>query len=228
MEILFGGNGGSGDGWRPNFSVITYDANMMDNDVPSVGLVADVVTMDGTPCDKNVGTTWPLGSFTINTGFCGNWKHVITAGCSSVLTTGTHGSEGDSCWKGYSDSQINAMMVDSMMKIEFSGSARETLYVQLVTWSPSGNLRDWATEPNPNTAKWRWSEGDDWRGPCGHDQQQDSGYWFFFKTSGHSSGCQAGNFENTVSSSGFENRDGADFWPITGWSSNIKLYVSEG
>ena len=115
------------------------------------------------------------------------WHHVITAGCNYVLREGTYGSgPGASCWKGYSDSEINAMMVNSEMKVEFGG-AGQTLYVKLVDW-PQGRPRKWATRPRPNTAKWRWAESDSWQGPCGHGHQLNYQHWFFFKTPGRKGG----------------------------------------
>ena len=111
----------------------------------------------------------------------------------------------------------------SIMKVEFLDSGK-TLFVDLV--KTNGDPRPWSTDPKPNTARWRWDESNAWLGPCGHSAQLQYGYWFFFKTASASGSCEGGNYENTVyASDGFKNRDGATFWPQTGWSSKIRLYV---
>jgi hypothetical protein len=148
------------------------------------------------------------------------WKHVITAGSGSVLTTGTVGTAGASSWKGYTDDEINSFMHGSEIKIEFGSMA--IMLVKLTDLR--GNLRAWSTQPNPNTAMWQMESGQ-WLGPCGHVQQLGLGYWFMLKTDSLNGPCQDSDYEQTVSANGFTNKDGVDFWPIAGWSSEIKIYV---
>merc|ERR1711871_215494 len=117
------------------------------------------------------------------------------------------------------------MMVNSELKVVFDTSTsavKKTLYIQLT--ETDGRLRQWNTTTNINAAKWRWNEGEMWRGPCYHANQLE-GYWFFFKTTFPEQKCQAGNFENSVNNDGFYNSDDSNFFPSTGWDPRIKLYA---
>ena len=137
------------------------------------------------------------------------WTHVASFGCSNVLTGDSYGSEGDECWK-LSDTDINALMCGSELKVEFYSTA-DTLFVQLVDLD--GELRDWHYDPTPNTAKWRWVDTLPWKGPCTHDSQTSNGHFFFFKTGTRYGDCASSNYENSVydpsstSYEGFINRD---------------------
>jgi hypothetical protein len=86
-----------------------------------------------------------------------------------------------------------------------------------------------STDADSTGAKWRWSEAESWLGPCTHSQQYGSEYrWFHFKAStrSNSNGCQNSNYENRLSeSNGFHNADGSGFFPMTGWSGDIKVYT---
>ena len=147
------------------------------------------------------------------------WTHVATMGCSSVLTTGTYGSQSGSCWKGYSDAQINSMMVGGNMKIDFCGTP---MYFKF--------NRAFATNPGQdNGVQWRNSPTESWRGACTHSSQYGHNYrWFHIKANSRTGSCQRGNFENTINpSSGFNNRDGSNFFPTAGWSSCITVYVKK-
>merc|ERR1719506_1001281 len=150
------------------------------------------------------------------------WRQVMQAGCKGVLTTGTYGKVGSSCWKGFTDAQINSMMDNSQMKIVWN-KQKVTIYFQFAHY-PDGKLKPWATDTKNNGAKWRNPGEKKWRGPCSHPAQLTHGFWFHMKTSSRTAGCAKGNFENTVGSNGFQNRDGAKFWPMTGWG-HIKLYA---
>ena len=162
------------------------------------------------------------------------WKHVMTAGCASVITAGTFRAEfpAEPCWKGFTDDEINEFMhvPSSELKIEF-GDVEKNLYVKLMDETTSGlqmgqKVREWASDPNPNYAQWRWSEEEDWRGPCTQSSQSTLGYWFMFKADGPEGNCQSDNYENTVDSlNGFTNEDGSAFFPQMGWDSSIKVYV---
>ena len=60
----------------------------------------------------------------------GAWLHVITAGCESVLTSQKYNYDAGpaaSCWKGYTDDDINTMMVNNEMKIVFNEGGACTL-----------------------------------------------------------------------------------------------------
>eukprot|EP01084_Bolivina_argentea_P063032 115156_1 len=176
------------------------------------------------------------------------WEHVITAGCDSILTHMQYIGDPENCWKGYSDSEINELMTSSReMKIEFSNVPTadldySTLYVQLVDGiSPetTTSVRDFSYYPDPNGAKWKWNECDDYLyGPCSHSLQTQYGYFFFFKTMDREGPCAPGDFEHTISGKskteirggydGFQNRDSGNdgiFFPLIGWNSDIKIYA---
>jgi hypothetical protein len=154
------------------------------------------------------------------------WTHILTAGCNNVLTTGKTGNPSDSCWKGYTDDEINDMVVNSEFQIVFSDSSdRKTMYIQLT--ETDGSLRNWKTASDVNPAKWKWTESEAWKGPCHHTGQSYN--WFHFKTSYPAQNCESSNYENGVTSdSGFFSNDGSNFWPTTGWSSSIKMYAKTG
>ena len=154
------------------------------------------------------------------------WKHVINAGCRDVLNTGTVHAQGGHCWKGFTDSEINKMMIDGKMKVHFPTG--DDLFVQLT--DTKGNVRPWqsgpSNSPDENAAKWRWSEENSWRGPCTHPTQYGNNYrWFHFKAPGPYGSCASSNDENSVRpDTGFRSPD-TPFFPTTGWNSGIKLYV---
>ena len=65
-----------------------------------------------TPFDSKSLNTAKLSDTNINALLSGRkveWKHIITAGCSGVLTSKTYGETGDGCWKGFTDDEINSM-----------------------------------------------------------------------------------------------------------------------
>ena len=159
------------------------------------------------------------------------WKHIATLGCKEALTRGTYGTSSDAaCWKGYTDDEINDVhMYGSEMKIVF-GCADKELHLKYVK-KDGTNTRTFATSPNvddTNAVKWKWSADADFKGPCIHDDELTFGKWFLFKTDGPENACQTGSgqFRNTLdSTSGFVNQGGSSFFPQTGWSSKIKVYV---
>ena len=164
----------------------------------------------------------------------GVWGHVATAGCEDVLTSETFGeSSTEPCWKGFTDDEINAMMVNSEMKLVFETATPDpvTFYIQLVDY-PSGDRRDFASKPSNNGARWRLSQDVGWQGPCSHSGQLDHGHWFFMKSKSRDAYvCESGNYENTIVADGFQNRDQiSDFWPLdtTKFSEGAKLYVRLG
>ena len=174
------------------------------------------------------------------------WKHIITAGCESVLTTGVYLDGGEDCWKGFSDSDINQLNNPSSttdLMILFGddnvNAKFRTMYVRLAS-------QDTTEEPRPrpwyttfssgvsgtdfNMAQWRWSEKEQWQGPCGHPDQKYQHHWMFFKTKSPYGACEINNYENTVRTEdgavrGFTNRDGATFFPMEGWNKNIQIYL---
>ncbi len=147
------------------------------------------------------------------------WVHVATFGCSSVLTSAAYGTPGSSCFK-LSDSDINKKMAANEIKIDF-GSGKPSLYAQLVY--ADGKPRVFTIKSH--VARWRFSETSSWLGPCGHPSQNTNYYLFHIKASSRNGPCQNGNYENAVYSDGFKNRDGSNFFPATGFSSNFKMYV---
>ena len=121
------------------------------------------------------------------------WKHVATLGCKEAMTTGTYGTSSDAtCWKGYTDADINDnYMYGSEMKITF-GCADKELHVRYVK-KDGTTKRTFDTTPtteNTNAAQWKWSTDDDWTGPCIHDNELTYGKWFMFKTNGPTNACQ--------------------------------------
>jgi hypothetical protein len=49
------------------------------------------------------------------------WTHIMNVGCKEVLTSETYGSSKyDDCWKGYTDDDINKMMVGSELLVVFA------------------------------------------------------------------------------------------------------------
>ena len=172
----------------------------------------------------------------------GVWTHVISAGCSDVISEGMYNQDDrnsaavPTCWKGYDDESIRTMMLNGEMKIVFNEGESNalTMYVQLVDY-PSGALRTFATNPSNNGAKWRMSEDAKWHGPCSHSSQLTQGTWFSMKVPSRATySCAASNYENTFySASGWTNRDSATMWPFNGFPDddqndafkNAKIYA---
>eukprot|EP01006_Ploeotia_vitrea_P010507 TRINITY_DN2728_c0_g1_i1.p1 TRINITY_DN2728_c0_g1~~TRINITY_DN2728_c0_g1_i1.p1 ORF type:complete len:751 (-),score=79.53 TRINITY_DN2728_c0_g1_i1:121-2253(-) len=189
---------------------------------------------DNNPATKNDKCQNRNGYLVCTGSKCKDWQLIMTAGCSKLLTTGAYGKPGSSCWK-YSDSQINSILgPDKQIWINF-GRGRN-MYLQLS--DANGNPRPWALKSSASLAKWRWSQNAAWMGPCGHPSQNARYHWFFMKSkcpygkTGCS--CVSSNYENAIyggsvsgpgGATGFTNRDSSGMFPLTGWSSRIKVYA---